>query len=283
MDDAIRRSIDTYDDLYGPYTEKLGYRFRLVHLEDLQIATGGQPIVQHKEFGNILAQDAAAYVGLIHPDQQKEKKQESLYRLIAASSTVRLLNYTSKFPMVCKDKFLGVHIARECGLRVLPTVLLGTGPNTNSDVHFAEKTLEAYPMFIRPRDLTAGLGRKTIREQAVLRRFLESPPFPGRTYILQPAVSIKAEFRVYLEGLEIVACRKLEPGGPITSCTIPDDVRDGSRNLARHLETTYLCVDWLWDGSEYWFCEFETGGGFKDLDESDRDRVAAAFFRKLAK
>ena len=282
MDDVIRTSLETYIGLYGTYTEALGYKFRLVHLEDLDIASGEAPTVHHKEYGNILAQQGAAYVGLIHPDLQTERKQELLYRLIANSTNVRLLNYTSKFPMVCKDKFRGLGIARKLGLQVLPTALLGPKGFTPPQMDFAERIVGSYPMFIRPLDLTSGLGKKVINDRVGLRRYLENPPFPGRLYIVQRWLLVEAEYRVYVDGCEIVACRKREPLEHGKLCTIPDALLEGSRNLAKYLETTYLCVDWLWNGSEFWFCEFETGGGFSELSEPHRSRVAAAFFRKLA-
>src|SRR5262249_2286006 len=147
---------------------------------------------------------------------------------------------------------------------------------------FAEQIVGPYPMFIRPRDLTSGLGKKTINDRAGLRKYLEKPPYPGRVYIVQPYIEIKAEYRVYLDGCEIVACRRREPLEGGRSCATPGAVWASSRSLAEYMETTYLCVDWLWDGSEFWFCEFETGGGFSELSEPDRSRVAAAFFRKLA-
>ncbi|MGY3487916.1 hypothetical protein ACVW1C_005799 [Bradyrhizobium sp. USDA 4011] len=89
---------NVYNGLYATYTEALGYKFRLIHPEDMYIASGESPIVWHGEFGNILTQDGAAYIGLIHPDLQKERKQESLYRLIANSTNVRLLNLYGKVP-----------------------------------------------------------------------------------------------------------------------------------------------------------------------------------------
>jgi hypothetical protein len=281
MAGPIKTSLDIYNNLYSTYTEALGYKFRLVRLEDIYIASDDGTIAQHREFGNILAKDGAAYVGLIHPDLQKERKQESLYQLIASSKNVRLLNHTPKFPMVCKDKFRGVTIAREQGLRVLTTALLGAADSTPSQLDFAEQTVGSYPMFIRPRDLTSGLGKRTINDREGLRKYIDHPPFPGRMLIVQPCISIKAEYRVYLHGCEIIACRKREPLEDGSSCATPDAIREGSRALAEYLETTYLCIDWLWNGSEFWFCEFETGGGFSELSEPDRSRVAAAFFRKL--
>ncbi|WP_136626181.1 hypothetical protein [Bradyrhizobium macuxiense] len=282
MDEVIRTSLDVYNGLYATYTEALGYKFRLIHLEDMYIASGEAPIAWHGEFGNILTQDGAAYVGLIHPDLQRERKQESLYRLIANSTNVRLLNYTAKFPMVCKDKFRGVDIARKLGLHALTTALLGAECSTRSQLDFAEQTVGSYPMFIRPRDLTSGLGKRTINDRAGLQKYIENPPFPGRLHIIQPCISIEAEYRVYLDRCEIVACRRREPLKEGELCATPDAILEGSRALAEHLETTYLCVDWLWTGSEFWFCEFETGGGFSELSEPHRSRVAAAFFRKLA-
>ncbi|MFK4583652.1 ATP-grasp domain-containing protein [Bradyrhizobium ottawaense] len=281
MDGPIKTSIDVYNNLYCLYTEALGYRFRLVRLEDMYIASGERPTAQHTEYGNILAEDGAAYVGLIHPDLQKERKLESLYRLIASSKNVKLLNYTPKFPMVCKDKFRGVDIARELGLHVLNTALLGAEGSTPSQLDFAEQTVGTYPMFVRPRDLTSGLGKKTVNDRNGLQRYIENPPFPGRIFIIQPCISIVAEYRVYLDGCEIVASRKRVPLQEGKWCATPDSIRKGSRSLAEYLETTYLCVDWLWDGSDFWFCEFETGGGFSELSEPYRSRVAAAFFRKL--
>lgn len=279
MNVPIQTSIDTYNDLYSRYTEALGYKLCLIHLEDVHIASG--PVAWHEERGDLLAREGAAYVGLIHPDLQMERKQEALYRLIASSKNVRMLNYTPKFPMVCKDKFYGVEIAREQGLPVLPTALLGAGRDTPAQVGFAERIVSAYPMFVRPRDLTAGLGKKVVNDREELERYLESPPFPGRMHLIQPHVDVAAEYRVYLDGPEIVACRERKPLKKDGSCATPSAVQEGSRALAAYLETNYLCVDWISNGTDFWFCELETGGGFSELDSSDRNRVASAFFRRL--
>jgi hypothetical protein len=282
MNGPIQTSIDIYNTIYSAYTKSLGYRFRLIHLEDLYIASTHAPLVLHRDYGNILEKDGAAYVGLIHPNLQKERKQESLFQLIASVKNMRLLNYTPKFPMICKDKLRGVTIAHELGLPVFSTALLGGARSIQEQLDFAEHVVGGYPMFIRPRDLTGGLGKKTINDRPALQKYLERLPFPERIYIVQPYIMVEAEYRVYLDGCEIIACRKREPLEDGNSCAIPDEIREGSRSLAAYLETTYLCVDWLWNGSGFWFCEFETGGGFTELSEPYRSRVAAAFFRKLA-
>src|SRR5262245_58739623 len=92
IDELIKSSLDTYDDLYRKYVEALGYALRGVQLEDVQLASGAgdSTVVRHPDHGDLLAAEAAAYVGLIHPDLQKERKQESLYRLFASSKNVRL-------------------------------------------------------------------------------------------------------------------------------------------------------------------------------------------------
>jgi hypothetical protein len=279
MDVPIQTSIDTYNGLYSRYTEALGYELCLVDLEDVHISTGA---IWYESRGNLLTEEGAAYIGLVHPDPQRERKQESLYRLIAESPNLRLLNHLPKYPMVCKDKFGGVYLARQLGLATLPTALLGTGLDTLAQRNIAEKAIGGYPMFIRPRDLTAGLGKKVVNDREELERYLENPPFPQRMYIIQPHIEVETEYRVYLDGQRIIACRKreaLEQGG---SCATPSTIREGSRALAAYLESTYLCVDWICDGNDFWFCEFEVGGGFSELDAMDRDRVAAAFFRRLS-
>lgn len=62
MDKIIALSMETYQTPYPHYTEDLGYRFRFLHLEDLDIACGSEDVVQHWEFGNIMASEGAAYV-----------------------------------------------------------------------------------------------------------------------------------------------------------------------------------------------------------------------------
>lgn len=280
MDGPIQTSLDTYDTLYSGYAETLGYTFRLVHLEDLSIASDDETTVSHPQYDNILATAAGAYIGLVHPDQRKERKQEALYRLVAGSKNVVLLNQTAKFPMVCKDKFRGIDIARGLGLDVPATALIGAD-STPADLAFVERTAGPYPLFIRPVDLTSGLGKKVLNDREALERYIDRPPFPGRMLMVQPCLSVEAEFRVYLDGRRIVACRTREPLEDARSCIMPEAIRQGSQALADFLETTYLCVDWLWDGSRFWFCEFETGGGFSELSEPFRSRVATAFFRKL--
>jgi glutathione synthase/RimK-type ligase-like ATP-grasp enzyme len=284
-EDIIHASVGVYDKLYGGYAAQHGLDFRFCHLEDFRIASGDRTMAEHREHGDILDQDCAAYVGLVHPDARTEKKQETLYRLLARSTRVRLLNHVPGFPMVCKDKFAGIDIARSCGLATPPTALVD-GSAGAADIAWVERLLGPYPLFIRPRDLTGGMGAARIDDRAALAAFLVDPPYPGRGYIVQPRIAIRVDYRVYLERDGIVACRRREPlHGDLTttidgggSCSAPEAIRAGSIALARYLGTEYLCVDWLYDGRDHWFCEFEIGGGFKDLDDVDRARVAHAFF-----
>ncbi|AHF88266.1 hypothetical protein RLEG3_03990 (plasmid) [Rhizobium leguminosarum bv. trifolii WSM1689] len=283
MDHAIRVSVDTYENVYPQFTEALGYRFHLVTLEDLRIECGPTLRVVHDQYGNLLEGEGAAYVGLIHPDLQKERKLETLYRIFAYHSRFALLNFTPSHPMVCKDKFSGTSIAQELGLSVLPTCLLDTGSSLQLDHVAIEHALRRYPLFVRPADLTAGLGKKVLHNVEALQKYLRQPPFPGRLYIVQPFIEIEAEYRVYLSGSNIVACRKRRPLREGESCATPPGIAVGSQALATYLNTTYLCVDWIANGSDFWFCEFETGGGFTELSEPFRSRVATAFFRKLTR
>lgn len=281
MAEPIQLSISTYGTFYSAYAKALGYDFHLLRLEDLRVASAAQAVVWHAKFGNILAQPGGAYVGLIHPDPQKAGKLEVVYRLAASASELVLLNYAPKFPMVCRDKFRGVGIARDLGLRVPASVVLEAGCLPLEEVEFVEKTLGPYPLFVRPPDLTAGLGKKVLNDRAALQKYAAHPPFSERLLLVQPYIEIDAEFRVYLDQGEVIACRVRRPLENGVACTAPAAICAGSQALADHLEATYLCVDWLWDGQQYWFCEFETGGGFIELGEPDRSRVAKAFFQNL--
>lgn len=281
MDEPIRESIVTYDTHYGPYTRALGYDFRLMRLEDLEIAVGQRPMIIHAEFGDLLAQPGGAYVGLIHPDRQKAGKLETLYGLIADSCQVKLLNFVPGFPMVCKDKFRGAGIAASVGLNVPRSVLLESGRLQQSQMHFVERSLGPYPFFVRPPDLTSGLGKKVLNDRTALLKYSGRPPFPGRMLLIQTCIAVEAEYRVYLDRGKTIACRLRRPLKAGESCSVPAAVRAGSEALAAHLGASYLCVDWLWDGEQFWFCEFETGGGFGELSEADQHRVAAAFFQIL--
>lgn len=284
-EDIIQASVDVYDGLYGEYAARHELDFHFCHLEDFRIACGDRAIVEHVAHGDILDQDCAAYIGIIHPDPQAEKKQETLYRLLARSTRVRLLNHIPRFPMVCKDKLAGIDIARACGLATPPTALIDSGA-TAADIVFVERVIGAYPLFIRPRDLTGGMGAARLDSRAALAAYLANPPYAGRGYIVQPRIDIRIDYRVYLDRGDIIACRQREPlHGDLTStidgggsCEAPDATRGGSIALAGYFGADYLCVDWLYDGHDYWFCEFEVGGGFKDLAESDRAGVASAFF-----
>lgn len=287
--EIVDASRHVYEALYANYVGSFGHRFHFIDSASLRIMTGAQAGLWHDELGNLLEYDGAAYVGLIHPDPVIEERQETIYRLIAAWPHMLLMNYTAAFPMVCKDKFIGIEIARSLGLNVPPTALIDSHCGITGDAATMAAAVGGYPLFIRPNNLTGGMGAQSLADHDELQRFLQVPPFPGKSYLLQPELTIAVDYRVYLEDDRIVGCRARRPmHGKLTttvdgggSVAVPEAIQQPSQLLARHLQTRYLCVDWLWNGETYWFCEFETGGGFKDLDQPDRDRVAAAFFGRL--
>lgn len=111
-------------------------------------------------------------------------------------------------------------------------------------------------------------------------------------YIAQPLIQNAIDYRIYMNGSEIIACLRREPqkgnflasisqSGKGKTTSLPEPIRSLSIKITEILDSKhYLCIDWITSGDDVFFLsEIEPGGGFSALDESEKLEAAKAFFR----
>ena len=112
--------------------------------------------------------------------------------------------------------------------------------------------------------------------------------------MLQQFVDIRADVRIFcaegrvLCGMWRIPAQKDGLGNLFqgaraeTRSDIPSGLASVCVKIAKHLDASYLCIDFLYDGQTFYFSEIETGGGFASLDDVHRLRVAQMFFGSMS-
>jgi glutathione synthase/RimK-type ligase-like ATP-grasp enzyme len=284
----IQESYKIYYDNYAEHVLRFDHKFIILPLDQIHISYNSVMQVVHPEYGNLLDKDCAVFVGVVHPDPAVEKRLETLYRLFSFSKRVKMINKSPIYPMICKDKMLGYQLASEHQLNILPTYLYCPTEFKGKNCKEIKTLLGDYPWFCRPSDLIASLGTLIIKSESDFDHFTKNIPIKGKSYIIQPFITIKQEFRIYLWDSKSIACRvkdntKLNKFSKPqrSSVPVPSFIINDSETFAQYVGLPYLCLDWLYDGENYWFSELETAGGFKEIDLETQKVIADAFFSRL--
>jgi glutathione synthase/RimK-type ligase-like ATP-grasp enzyme len=171
------------------------------------------------------------------------------------------------------EKLATLLFVRSLGLRALPTIRLVAGRDIEE--RHLETLLEgfSFPLLIKPNSWGSGMGVMQVKSWTELRAALRLASAADLTMLLQPCLPISSiiDYRVYcIDGAprislartpgagEIVA--NVAQGGDSQVVEVPPAVLEPATQLARMLPLPYCCIDFLFDGQNYWFSEIEPDG-----------------------
>jgi len=280
--------IGSIKDVYDPIAKDVGVNIHLVDGDDITVGCGQSPFLDHPEHGDLLSLPGKCYVSSYHPDAFANQLLEIIYRQID-SSKMELVNRVEGFPLIEKDKLFGLTLASKLNFPLIPSVIANKMASECTIDEIAEKRLGGYPLIYKPNDLFAGIGIQTIENRSDYVAKI-SNPLSGRPHLLQKKIDIVTDYRVYLVDAKVVSCQARFPvdgkglanvtqGASSEFVTAPESISGLSEQMAKELKARYLCVDWLYDGSTYFYSEIETAGGFSGLPETERRKLALKFFK----
>lgn len=162
---------------------------------------------------------------------------------------------------------------QQTDLKMIPSIRLTTGrelPERNLDV-----LLEGFdfPMIMKPISWSSGMGLVIVRNRTELNSVLRLASASNMTVVLQPCLDVAAivDYRVYCVDArphtsitrvarqgEVVA--NLGLGGSSQVVETPPEILAPARFIASMIGLPYCCIDFLFDGSDYWFSEIELDG-----------------------
>ncbi|MFZ4402972.1 MAG: ATP-grasp domain-containing protein [Pseudobdellovibrionaceae bacterium] len=286
-DPALVESVmGLFMNYYGPLLKEFKLNFQVVDITELQVE---QNRIIYKQ-SDLLVEDAIAYINCTNPSLETEKLQKDLYDLAIKSKKLSVLNYFSQYPLVDKNKLIAINLALELGIKTIETINL-ENPKANKKIIHEIEDKFIYPVVIKPVDMFGGIAVQIVNNTEQLSALLEILTFCNRKFIAQKKLSIVSDCRVYIADFEFLSCLKRTPknsaglgniakGATTSVFTPPPNVIADSIKIARKINATFLCVDWFEMHNEgFIFSEIETAGGFVQLPEKDRKKVAQKLFR----
>lgn len=275
-----------FQNLYTPLLAELNLEFKVVDINRIDFKTG--EIIYNNV--NLYDQNAIAYINCINPSSETEKKQLSLYETAIKSKKLSVLNYIKNYPLADKNKLFAIELAKNIGIKTIPTICLNHTKEVNT---LASKILKelSLPIVIKPVDMFGGIAVHIINSKEQLISILEILNFSNRSFLAQKKLTIISDCRLYIADFRFLTCLKRIPqnnsslgniakGASSIEFIPPEFVINYSIQMAKKLGAEFLCVDWFeTESGEFIFNEIETAGGFVQLPNPGRQLVAKNLFR----
>lgn len=151
-----------------------------------------------------------------------------------------------------------------------------------------------FPVVLKPDGLAMGIGVMKLYDEDSLVGAIEHISRSGTAYVLQPAIKVVREFRVFVDagGLLGVTTKvpnksgfltNLSAKGEMASSDWPDTVAQSTIEIAKRIGRGFIAVDWFEDeeGSLY-VNEIEGAlAGFSGADLATRDQIARSFAHQV--
>jgi glutathione synthase/RimK-type ligase-like ATP-grasp enzyme len=171
-----------------------------------------------------------------------------------------------------------LHFQR-AGLKVLPTIRLTAGRDLNS--HNFDLLLEqfSFPLVVKPASWASGMGLNIAHNRAELNSLLRLASAANLTMLLQPRLDTThlIDYRAYcIDGrpYEVIArspgagevVANVATGGKLEIVKLPQPLVEPITHIASSLGQPFACVDFLFDGHDFWFSEIELDGAIAAIE-----------------
>ncbi len=286
----FKGGLDKFKDIVEPIAEEHGLKITYLNVADLFFGYTAQPHV-YFQGEDLLLHKACAYIPYTNPHPQTEQILHSLARIVTSAKNWKLINQPLHLD---RNKENAYHLASLIGAKTIPSWLVPERTMGRSHLTVMEAQIGPYPYILKPTSMLAGMGIMKIESREMLCSLLDHCAQSSRTYIIQPFLKGAADYRVYLENHEVIACQKRVPpkggylanisqSGSSTAVRVDSKMENLSIQLAKQLTQGYICIDWLVTDEEIFLSEIDFAGLFLGLPEPERTRVIHAFFRSALK
>ncbi|KAA2252182.1 hypothetical protein F0L68_36170 [Solihabitans fulvus] len=280
------------EEHYWPFrrsaAEREGFRFLLAAPQDLVLHHDGGLTVD----GERIDRDTCMVVADLGLDP---RSLPDLWATVSVLLCLEAAGYHLATPL----RWLLIGNEKYATLRALPALpalpTLRIVPNHHlDDTGVVEAALAlGLPLVVRPASWYGGMGVCFVHDRPQLEQVLSlaagyDQPFVIQHRLPEPLIDARA-FCVDGEILAFVERTPL-PGEPVNTRTgftaklgtPPEFLVTAARELFRRNELTYLSIDMLFDGTDWWLSEIEPDAGALPVGEFDEDRVAALLHARFA-
>ena len=173
---------------------------------------------------------------------------------------------------IVNDKLATILFLKDSPIPPIPTVRIGTGRDLGHRHYEPVLRKLTFPAIVKPTGWCAGWGISMVHNLEDLRGLLSLAQGGETTVAVQPYLGkCTIDYRVFLvEGKPHTVARRTPLAGSYVANTgrggrmeyvpLPTELADSLDYFAEKVPIPFLCVDFLFDGENYWFSEIEPDG-----------------------
>jgi glutathione synthase/RimK-type ligase-like ATP-grasp enzyme len=194
------------------------------------------------------------------------------------------LTFPSWVSLVGNDKLTSLLYFADSPVPTIPTIRIGTGPDVGKHLYEVAMESVTYPAIVKPAGWCGGGGLNLARNVDDVRGLASLAQGGDTTLVIQPYLGDGTiDYRVYVIGGEAypyALTRTPEAGSPASNASrggsmgfvpIPPELAQASAYFAQRLPIPFFCIDFLYDGKQFWFSELEPDGVIApDFDDPQR-------------
>ncbi|MFE2410053.1 MULTISPECIES: RimK family alpha-L-glutamate ligase [unclassified Kitasatospora] len=260
-------------DLYAECAADLGLRWTRNAPESVSVdATGpGRPRVYVDE-EPVTPEDTLFITALYSlPYQSMDVfNQYALYAVLEQAGFY--LPFPPQVSLIGNDKLATLLYLAGSPVPTIPTVRIGTGRDIGKHEYEVALGGMTYPAIVKPSGWCGGGGINLARGPEDVRGLASLAQGGDTTLVVQPYLGDgTVDYRVYVVDGEPYAVLKRTPeaGSPVANASrggsmefppVPPELAEATRYFAEKLPIPFFCVDFLHDGTTYWFSELEPDG-----------------------
>lgn len=184
---------------------------------------------------------------------------------------------------IVNDKLATLLHLHDSPIPPIPTVRIGTGRNLG--FKFYEPVLEklTFPAIVKPTGWCSGWGVCMAHDVEDLRGLLSLAQGGETTLVCQPYLGNNTtDYRIYLVDGEPHAVLRRTPrtgayvgnvgrGGIEEYVELPGELADALPYFAKKLPVPFVCIDFLFDGNQFWLSEIEPDGVISSPDRDSEE------------
>lgn len=227
--------------------------FDFIRADDLVPIVRERPALMNGDT-DLLANPRCFAVSRVTWNAAADSFLKAIYETIAASDSLLLNHSLSGSDALEHDKLAICAFARSLGIPTIDTYVVPYGK-------YACRVLEQLPAntqwLLKPRDMGMGIAILKVEQGHQLRSALDLTAQSANGYVLQPFVKHEGDLRVYIinSKVEATLLRTSSDGGYISNLSrgskpewnveLSADIETMSLRIARALQASYVCIDWL--------------------------------------
>jgi hypothetical protein len=182
------------------------------------------------------------------------------------------LPFPSALSPIANDKMATILHLRDSPIPAIPTIRIGTGPDVGKHLYEAALGGLTYPAIVKPAGWCGGGGVNLARDAEEIRGLASLAQGGDTTLVIQPYLGDgTVDYRVYVIDGRPYAVMKRIPlaGSPVANASrgglmefppVPRELQEATAYFAEKVRIPFFCIDFLFDGEQFWFSELEPDG-----------------------